>query len=236
MNLTHVSTVAFGPTAASGLTVGSDTSITALSPHGAGTVDVTVSSPGGESAASPADRFTYVPKGPRPQVTSVSPNAGPAAGGTSVTIVGSGFLGVTAVRFAGVPAATFATESASSLTAVSPAAAAGPADVTVTTPNGTSATSLNDRFKFGPPTVTSVSPTSGPASGGATVTITGTGFALGAATTVHFGSTLATGVECSAITTCTAVAPAHKAGSVDIKAAVAGQGSPQSSADRFTYN
>jgi phospholipase C len=235
-NLTHVSRVTFGTAAASAFTVASDSSITAVSPPGVGTVDVRATSPGGESAIGASDRFTYVPKGPRPQVSSVSPNAGPAAGGTSVTIAGSGLVGVTAVSFDGVSAATFAAESPSSLAAVSPPASAGSAHVTVTTPNGTSATSLNDRFKFGPPTVTGVSPASGPASGGAMVTITGTGFALGASTTVHFGSALATNVECSAITTCVAVAPAHKAGSVDVKANVAGQASPQSSADQFIYN
>jgi hypothetical protein len=136
-------------------------SITAVAPGGTGVVDVTVTNRGGTSASSSADRFTYVPKAPAPKVKSVAPAAGPAAGRISVTIGGSGFVGVTAVRFDGVAAAVFTTESPSSLTAVSPPASAGMADVTVTTPNGTSAVSLYDRFKFGPPKVTSVSPASG---------------------------------------------------------------------------
>jgi autotransporter-associated beta strand protein len=54
--------VKFGTTAnATGaMTVNSDTQITVTSPaHAAGTVDVTVTSPGGTSASSPSDQFTY---------------------------------------------------------------------------------------------------------------------------------------------------------------------------------
>ena len=36
-----------------------DTTITADSPAGTGTVDVTVTTPAGTSATSPADQFTY---------------------------------------------------------------------------------------------------------------------------------------------------------------------------------
>jgi hypothetical protein len=52
-------TVAFGGSAATGVTVNSATLITATSPAGTGTVDVTVTGPGGTSATSPADQFTY---------------------------------------------------------------------------------------------------------------------------------------------------------------------------------
>jgi phospholipase C len=235
-DLRRTTAVHFGSADASNSMVNSEDSITAGSPAGSGVVDVSVTNPGGTSPSSPADRFTYVPKAPAPKVKGVAPAAGGAAGGTSVTIGGSGLVGVTAVRFDGVAAGAFTTESASSLTAVSPPASAGMADVTVTTPNGTSAISLYDRFKFGPPTVTSVSPGSGPVSGGATVTVTGTGFGLGAAaTTFRFGTTIATSVECSAITACTAVAPAHVAASVNVKASVGGQTSPNVPADQFTY-
>jgi hypothetical protein len=235
-NLGRASSVRFGTTGASSFTVNSDASITAVSPPGSGVVDVAVTAPGGTSPSSLADRFTYVPKGPAPKVTSVSPAAGPAAGGTSVAVGGSGFVGVTAVRFDGVAAASYAAESASSLTAVSPPAPAGMSDVTVTTPNGTSSISFNDHFKFGPPTVTSVSPSIGPASGGTSVTVTGTGFGLGTtATTLRFGSSIAVGVECKALTTCTTVAPAHEAATVNVKANVAGQSSPKVAADQFTY-
>ena len=74
-NLTGATAVNFGANAATGHSVNSATSITATSPAGsAGTVDVTVTTPGGTSATSSADHFTYVAA---PTVTGVSPNAGP---------------------------------------------------------------------------------------------------------------------------------------------------------------
>jgi len=42
------------------MTVDSDTEITATSPPGTGTVDITVISPDGDSATGPADQYTYV--------------------------------------------------------------------------------------------------------------------------------------------------------------------------------
>jgi hypothetical protein len=58
-NLGGATTVKFGPNNATGVTVNSETSITAISPAGLGAVDVTVTTPGGTSATSSADRFTY---------------------------------------------------------------------------------------------------------------------------------------------------------------------------------
>ncbi len=52
--------VSFGPTAASGFTVNSDTQITATSPAGSGTVDVIITTPNGTSATGAADQFTYI--------------------------------------------------------------------------------------------------------------------------------------------------------------------------------
>ena len=68
------------------------------SPSGSGQVDVTVVGPGGTSATSSADQFTYLAA---PTVTGISPTSGPEAGGTSVTITGTGFTGATAVNFGG---------------------------------------------------------------------------------------------------------------------------------------
>ena len=62
--------VRFGAIAATSITVNSTTMITATSPPGSGTVDVTVVTPGGLSATSPADQFTYTLDGPK--VTTVA--------------------------------------------------------------------------------------------------------------------------------------------------------------------
>jgi phospholipase C len=235
-NLAHATSVSFGAKVASSFTVVSPTAIEAVAPSGSGTVDVTVANAGGTSATGPGDRFTYVPKGPRPAIESIAPTAGPSAGGTSVTIHGSGFVGVTSVHFDAARAAGYSTESSSSMTAISPPSAADTANVTITTPNGTSALTTGDRFRFGPPTITSVSPIAGPAAGGTTVIVKGTGFATGAsATTFRFATTLAGAVECAAITVCTVTAPAHKPGAVDIRASVSGQQTAKTAGDQFTY-
>ncbi len=172
-----------------------------------------------------------------PKLVKLVPKTGPAAGGTSVTITGKGFTGATAVAFGATNAAKFTVNSSTSITAVSPAASSGVVDVTVTTPGGTSAVVTADHFTFGAPTVTELSPKSGPKAGGTTVTITGTGFALGTKTTFKFGTVAASGVNCSSINSCTAVAPAAaKVGKVEVVATVAGKSSKKTPpADQFTY-
>ena len=111
----------------------------------AGTVDLTVVTPGGTSATSVADEFTYEPG---PVVTSVNPPSGSPAGGTSVTIDGSGFTGATGVKFGSAAAPSFTVNTDSQITATTPAGAAGQVDVTVSTPGGTSATGPSDVYTF----------------------------------------------------------------------------------------
>jgi hypothetical protein len=171
-----------------------------------------------------------------PTVTKLTPAKGPVAGGTTVKITGSRFTGVSAVHFGATAAGSFKVNSGTSITAVSPAAPAGTVDVTVTTSGGTSALVKADHFKFFP-TVSSVSPTGGSTKGGATVTVTGTGFGLGSsATTIKFGTVKATSVSCASESSCTAVSPAHTAGTVDVTATVNGAASPKTAADRYTYS
>jgi hypothetical protein len=55
---TNATEVAFGGASAQ-ITNESDTEITVTSPPGSGTVDVTVMTPAGTSAPSPADQFSY---------------------------------------------------------------------------------------------------------------------------------------------------------------------------------
>jgi hypothetical protein len=63
-------TVRFGTTASTAVSVLSDTVLVATTPpHGAGTVDVTVSYPGHTSAVVPGARFTYARAGSQPYVT-----------------------------------------------------------------------------------------------------------------------------------------------------------------------
>jgi len=233
-DLTGATAVKFGATEATSFTVNSATSITAVAPAGSGTVDVTVTTPDGTSPSHTSDRFTYVPP---PQVTKLSPKTGSAAGGTSVMITGSNFTGVTAVKFGSVEAAHVTVNSSTSITAVTPAETGGQVDVTVTSEFGTSATTLSDRYKF-LPVVSGLSPNAGSVAGGTSVTITGAGFALGSsATTIKFGSVKSASVNCVSSTECTATAPAHAAGTVEVTATVSKVASPKDPpADQFTYS
>ncbi len=70
--------VSFGSVRASSWRIESDTQITATSPAGSGTVDVTVTIPAATSATSSADRFTYnTPSAPPPTPTPVPPTPTP---------------------------------------------------------------------------------------------------------------------------------------------------------------
>jgi len=146
LNFTGATAVSFGGVAATEFTVNSAKSITARAPtHAAGTVDVTVTTPAGMSPASAGDKFTYIAA---PVVTQVSPKKGPAAGGSMVTITGTGFSEASAVSFGSTPAKSFTIKSATSILAESPPHASGTVDVTVSTQFATSAPSAHDRFKF----------------------------------------------------------------------------------------
>ena len=233
-NFTGATAVKFGVTAATSFTVNSATQITATSPAGsAGAVDITVTTPGGTSATGAADQFTYVT--PAPTVTGVAPNSGTTAGGTSVTITGTNFTGATAVKFGVTAATSFTVNSATQITATSPAGSAGAVDITVTTPGGTSATGAADQFTYvtPAPTVTGVAPNSGTTAGGTSVTITGTNFT--GATAVKFGVTAATSFTVNSATQITATSPAGSAGAVDITVTTPGGTSATGAADQFTY-
>ena len=207
----------------------------AAPPEPAGTVDVRVvdRNYGTESAISSGDIFQYGT--PTPAVTGLSPATGTTAGGTTVVITGTNFTGIMSVTFGGTPISAVATSS-TSVTVKSPAHAAGTVAVKVEDSDiHTSAPSSGDIFTYGTPTptVTSLSPTSGPTSGGTTVTITGTNFSAGAS--VHFGSAAATTVTEVSPTEITAKDPAHTAATVTVTVTTPGGTSATSAADHFTY-
>ncbi len=169
-----------------------------------------------------------------PTVTGVSPNSGPTAGGTLVMITGSNFIpGATVVSFGATPATGVTVNSPTQITATAPAGSAGTVDITVTTAGGTNVTNTADQYTYvAAPTVTSISPTSGPATGGTTVIITGTNFS--GATAVTFGGTAASGYTVNSATQITATAPAGT-GTVDVRVTTAGGTSATSAADQFSY-
>lgn len=232
--LGETSSVRFGDTPATSFTRISRDEVDAVAPAGApGTVDVTVTTPVGTSATSAADRYTYLPK---PVVTGLSPNHGPRAGGTSVTISGTGFAAVSAVSFGPTAATSFVVVSDSEIDATAPAGplTSGTVDVHVTAPSGTSDTTPAGTFTYDAPipTVTDLSPSKGPEAGGTTVTVVGAGFT--GATAVTFGSVPASWFSVQSDTTLQAGIPAGT-GSVSVAVTTAGGTSAPSSSSQYGY-
>ncbi|MCW8216663.1 MULTISPECIES: IPT/TIG domain-containing protein [Streptomyces] len=221
-NLSGTTAVTFGTKPASGITNVSPTQVTAVSPSGAGTVGVTVTTPGGTSNPVP---FFYVGA---PFKSSVGPVSGPLAGGNTVTVNGVGLATATGVSF-GANTATPTVVSDTQLTVVVPAgAAAGPVGVSVTTAGGT-----NNGLSYtyvDVPTVTTVAPASGPASGGTGVTITGTN--LDTVESVTFDGNPAPFSVVNA-STVSAVTPPGSAGTVDV--VVTNAAGSATAADAYTY-
>jgi PKD repeat protein len=117
------------------------------------------------------DNFKVAKPTPAPTVSSISPNSGPALGGTAVTITGTGFASGASVRFGGVAATNVNVASSTSITATTPAQAQATVNVVVTNSDGQSGTLVNGYSYVSsedpgnePPIVTaSANPTSGAA-------------------------------------------------------------------------
>jgi hypothetical protein len=225
-------TVSFSGTAATNVAVVNSTSITATAPaHAAGTVNVAVANPDGQSGML-ANAFTYATPGPAPTISGVSPNSGSTAGATSVQVNGANFVSGATVSFGGTAAAGVTFVSTSALTVTTPAHASGAVNVVVTNPDAQSATLSGGFTYLSPPSISSVSPSAGPTAGGTSVTISGANFASGA--TVSFGGTAAAGVVFVSASTITATTPAHAAGAVNVVVTNPG-GLSATLANAFTY-
>ena len=163
-----------------------------------------------------------------PVVTSVSPAQGAPAGGTNVTITGSGFTGATAVKF-GPNGINFVIVSDTKITAKTPAGT-GTVQVTVTAPTGTSTQNVFFTYAVAPvPVIVGLSPSSGPVAGGNTVTISGSN--LSGATSVLFGGNAAT-ILTNTASQITVSAPAGAVGPVNVTVTTAGG---TSNALTYTY-
>ncbi|WP_405581447.1 IPT/TIG domain-containing protein [Streptomyces sp. NBC_01190] len=220
-NLSGASAVRFGTKLAT-ITANTPTSVTVTSPSGAGTVPVTVTTPGGTS--NPLS-FFYVGA---PFKSSISPTSGVTAGGDTVTINGTGLSTATSVHF-GAATATPTVVSDAQLTVTAPAgAAAGPVGVSVTTAGGTN-NGLSYTY-IDAPTIGTPVPASGPTSGGTVVTIPGT--ALTTTQSVTFGGVPAP-FSVLNDTTVTASTPPGTAGAQDI--VVTTSGGTATGTGAFTY-
>jgi kumamolisin len=156
-----------------------------------------------------------------PTITAFNPPHGTYAGGTTVTIHGTGFIGVKNVTFGGNPGTSLTIDSDSKLTVVTPFAQNNAnAEVKLNTPGGTATAST--RFGYDPVIDLVGPPTTGPAAGGTTVTVGG--IALSTDLTFEF---IAPGETDHAVAplycaanhmSCTMVTPPHAPGTVNVRA------------------
>ena len=174
----------------------------------------------------------------RPVVTHVSPAHGSTLGGNTVNIRGRHFTAhghslVRKVIFGKRAATKVKVHSATWITVRVPKGT-GTVNVRVTTAAGTSAKRSADRYtyKVPAPRVTGLSPTAGSTLGGATVTISGSGFS--GASAVTFGATAASSFSVSSAGKIVATAPAGT-GTVDVTVTTRAGTSATSAADRYSY-
>lgn len=145
-NFTKASEVRFGTLITYQFTVVSPTKIRVkVPPQSAGAHDVEVTTAGGRSLPNSHDKYTYVT---RPKVAGLSVHHGPAKGGNVITIIGTDFSGLSAVRFGLVTATHFTLISPTKIKVKVPAQAAGTHDVEVTTPGGRSHPNSHDKYTY----------------------------------------------------------------------------------------
>ena len=193
-NNPNVTDVEFNNTNAASFRIESATTITAVVGTGTTTGLVEVTNADGTDTG---PTFT-VSNTMCPTITSFTPTTGPV--GTTVTITGTNFTGVTAVTFNNVAATTFTVNSPTQITATVPTTAtSGPIRVTASGGTGSSLTN----FTIAAPTITSFTPTFGAV--GTSVKITGNNFT--GATAVTFNNVAATSFTVNSNTQITAIVP-----------------------------
>jgi hypothetical protein len=178
--------------------------------------------------------------------TTAKPNSGTTAGGTIVTVTGTGFTNaagssiVTAVTMAvtcgtsPTTVTTYNVVSGTKLVLTAPAHAAAAMKVCIVVSGTTGYASVAYTYAA-PPTVTSITPSAGPAAGGQAVTVVGTGFAKGLTADIG-GVPLTNIVVATAGTSFTAVtgvsAPTASAATLHVTST----GGAVASASAYTYD
>ncbi|MDA0301551.1 MAG: IPT/TIG domain-containing protein [Chloroflexi bacterium] len=213
----------------------SDTELTFTTPISsaatAGAANVLVQNPDG-GAVQRNSGFYYTAYEAPLTITGVSPDRGPITGGLTVNITGTGFSPAAMVYFGSVPATGINVVGSSSMLLRAPANVAGPSTITIVNPSGERVTRASGYTYEGTVTVDTMLPGGGPTAGGATVTISGNGFAPGASVT--FGGTAATSVTVVNPTQIVAVAPPNSAGSQGVRVTNA-NGATNLQAPNYTY-
>jgi hypothetical protein len=148
-----------------------------------------------------------------PTITSISPTL--TIPDNTITVNGSNFVSGAIVKFGTVLGTNVTFVSAAQLTVTVPNLTPGATSITVQNPSGAVSNSVNitiDTIPTPGPTTTLLDPATGIP--GASITITGTGFVVGA--TVKFGTTLGTDITVVSATQITVKVPSISAGVVNV--------------------
>ena len=177
---------------------GSSTTTLHGAPTTAGTYTFSITLNDGLNQGGVATYTLVVTSSAVPTLTSVAPNSGSTAGATSVTLTGTDFTGATAVSFGGTAASGYIVNNATTITATTPAHAAGAVNVVVTTPSGTATLTNGYTYTVPAPTVGPVSATVAANSSANPITLNITGGAassVAVATAASHGTATASGTS-----------------------------------------
>ena len=168
----------------------------------------------------------------------MNPPAGPSAGGTAITVVGTGFSSGDRLFVGALEATSVQVTSPALLTAVTPPGTAGPANVEVRSgTDPTIAGRLASGYTYQDPfALVQVAPASGAQAGGTYVTLLGSGFGLGIGAT--FGGNAAANVQLVDAYTVACNTPPGTPGPVDVTAsqpATGGTSATSTLAGGFSY-
>ncbi|BAQ75352.1 cell surface receptor IPT/TIG domain-containing protein [Pseudomonas sp. Os17] len=177
---------------------GSSNTILHGTPTTAGTYTFSITLNDGLNQGGVATYTLVVTSSATPTLTAVTPNNGSTAGATSVTLTGTNLTGATAVSFGGTSATGYIVNNATTITATTPAHAAGAVNVVVTTPGGTATLTNGYTYNVPPPTVGPVSATVAANSSANPITLSlsgGAASSVAVATAASHGTATASGTS-----------------------------------------
>jgi hypothetical protein len=155
------------------------------------------------------------------EITAVRPARGPSTGGTTVELLGGGFLPETQVFFGPVRAQRVTFLTAERMQVTAPEGVAGTVDVVVRNPEGSATSAGAFVYEAGALTLSGLSPLAGAVAGGTEVTLSGTGF--GADLSVTIGGRTATVTRVLGQSKAQIITPSGSAGPAAVVAQSQGQ-------------
>lgn len=158
-----------------GLQLNPSTGRIAGTPAGVGTFSFTAKVQDANSTSSSSGFLLKISPDPPPTISSVSPNLGPANGGTTVVISGTNFHAADTVQVGNLLASSVQVLSATQIRAVTAPESSGVVDVTVQDSDGQVGTLPNAFTFIGPLEITTASVPAGAIGSGYSSTLTATG-------------------------------------------------------------